>query len=312
MKTVERKAYAKVNLALDVLRRREDGYHDVSMIMQNLDLYDVLTFTVEELDEMKNTALSDSDADDEPTSKGQYEITITSNKECVPTDERNLVYKAIALMCETYNLSGKITVDLQKNIPVEAGMAGGSTDCAAAFHAINELYDVNASVEDLMKLGVTLGADVPYCILAKTALSEGIGELLTPVSALKDCYVLVVKPPISVSTKMVYTNLKANELEHHPDVAGMVDALSNNDLDGVCARMENVLETVTVNLYPEIEQIKNLMKKQGAENAIMSGSGPTVFGIYKEESVAKKAAEAVRQAGYSDEVYVVMPVNSSC
>lgn len=294
MEQVVKKAYAKVNLALDVLRRREDGYHDVSMIMQNLDLYDVITFTVEDM------SVGETSAD--------YEIAISCQKDCVPTDESNLVYKAIAKMCDTYHLGGRIAVELQKNIPVEAGMAGGSTDCAAAFHAMNELYGLGLGVEELMRLGVTLGADVPYCILAKTARSEGIGEVLTPVARLSDCYVLVVKPPISVSTGMVYTNLRVNELEHHPDVEGMVVALNNGDLDGVCARMENVLETVTVNLYPEIAQIKNLMRQQGAENAIMSGSGPTVFGIFRDRQVAEQAAEAVRNAGYSDEVYVVVPV----
>lgn len=287
MKTLTRNAYAKVNLALDVLRRREDGYHDVCMIMQNLSLYDTLTFTVEEADTLI--------------------ITLECDKAFVPCDERNLIYKAIVLMGETYHLTGHIHVELVKRIPVEAGMAGGSTDCAAAFHAMRELYGLDVSDQDLMKLGVKLGADVPYCIMAKTALSEGIGEVLTEVAPLPDCYVVVAKPAISVSTKMVYENLHANELQHHPDVAGMAEALKQGELSGVASRMENVLETVTTKLYPQIEEIKRTMKESGAENAIMSGSGPTVFGLYRERAIAEQAAEKIRQQYGLSEVYVTQP-----
>ena len=287
MKTLTRNAYAKVNLALDVLRRREDGYHDVCMIMQNLSLYDTLTFTVEEADTLT--------------------ITLACDKAFVPCDAGNLIYKAIALMGETYHLTGHVHVELVKRIPVEAGMAGGSTDCAAAFHAMRELYGLDVSDQELMKLGVKLGADVPYCIMAKTALSEGIGEVLTEVAPLPDCFVVVAKPTISVSTKMVYENLHANELQHHPDVAGMVDALKQGDLSGVASRMENVLETVTTKLYPQIEEIKQTMKESGAENAIMSGSGPTVFGLYTEKATAEQAAEKIRQQYGLSEVYVTQP-----
>lgn len=287
MKTLTRNAYAKVNLALDVLRRREDGYHDVCMIMQNLSLYDTLTFTVEEA--------------------GTFMITLTCDKAFVPCDERNLIYKAIVLMGETYHLTGHIHVELVKRIPVEAGMAGGSTDCAAAFHAMRELYGLDISDQELMKLGVKLGADVPYCIMAKTALSEGIGEVLTEVAPLPDCYVVVAKPTISVSTKMVYENLHANELQHHPDVAGMIEALKQGNLSGVASRMENVLETVTTKLYPQIEEIKHTMKASGAENAIMSGSGPTVFGLYTEKVNAEQAAEKIRQQYGLSELYVTQP-----
>ncbi len=287
MKTLTRNAYAKVNLALDVLRRREDGYHDVCMIMQNLSLYDTLTFTMEEADALA--------------------ITLSCDKEFVPCDERNLIYKAIVLMGETYHLTGHIHVELVKRIPVEAGMAGGSTDCAAAFHAMRELYGLDVSDQELMKLGVKLGADVPYCIMAKTALSEGIGEVLTEVAPLPDCFVVVAKPTISVSTKMVYENLHANELQHHPDVAGMIEALKQGDLSGVASRMENVLETVTTKLYPQIEEIKQTMKESGAENAIMSGSGPTVFGLYREKAIAEQSAEKIRQQYGLSEVYVTQP-----
>ena len=187
-------------------------------------------------------------------------------------------------------------------------MAGGSTDCAATFHAVNELFDLGLTTEELMKLGVKIGADVPYCIMAKTALSEGIGEILTPVKSLTDCYVLVVKPPVNVSTKMVYTNLKANELEKHPDVDGMIEALSSQDLKGVASRMENVLETVTTVLYPEIEVIKSEMKNMGALNAIMSGSGPTVFGIFDSKEKADKAAMSIEEKKLSNEIFVTRPI----
>lgn len=287
MKRVKRNAYAKVNLALDVLRRRPDGYHDVRMIMQNLDLCDTLEFTMEEQDTL--------------------EISLSCDKESVPCDERNLVYKAIMLMGQTYHLTGKIHVDIKKRIPVEAGMAGGSTDCAAAVHAICELYGLDVDIHELMNLSVKLGADVPYCILAKTAISEGIGEVLTEVAPLPDCFVVVAKPTVSVSTKMVYENLHLETLNHHPDVSGMAEALQQGDLDGVASRMENVLETVTVKLYPEIEVIKQTMKRKGAENAIMSGSGPTVFGLYKELSVAQEAEKEIRTQFHLQEVFVVKP-----
>ena len=289
MKTLTRNAYAKVNLALDVLRRREDGYHDVCMIMQNLSLYDTLTFTVEEADTLT--------------------ITLACDKAFVPCDARNLIYKAIALMGETYHLTGHVHVELVKRIPVEAGMAGGSTDCAAAFHAMRELYGLDVSDQELMKLGVKLGADVPYCIMAKTALSEGIGEVLTEVAPLPDCFVVVAKPTISVSTKMVYENLHANELEKHPDIDGMVMALEEQSLQGITERMENVLETVTEVRYPVIAEIKACMKECGAMNSLMSGSGPTVFGIFTEKEKAEKAADAIRSRKLAKQVFVTQPYN---
>lgn len=295
MKTITKKAYAKVNLALDVVRKREDGYHDVSMIMQNLDIYDTLNFTLNSINE---------------TNEIPYKITLTTNKEGIPTDEKNLIYKAIKLMFDTYKISADISVHLEKNIPVEAGMAGGSTDCAATLHAVNELFDLNLDINTLMDLGVKLGADVPYCVLAKTSLSEGIGEILSPVKGLCDCSVLVVKPPIGVSTAMVYKNLKLNELDHHPDVNAMIEALNTSNLKQVSACMENVLESVTVNLYPEIEQLKQLMKDNGALNAIMSGSGPTVFGIFTDENLIKKAAAAAGKLNSNNEVFITKPINN--
>ena len=288
---IKLKAYAKVNLALDVLRKRPDGYHDVKMIMQNISLYDELTFSV------VDNKLQDN-----------YNILLTSNSEKIPTDERNLIYKAVKLMFDEYNINADIKIHLEKHIPVEAGMAGGSTDCAAAIKAVNELFALGLSEKEMMDIGVRLGADVPFCIMARTALSEGIGEVLSPLKPIPSCYILVAKPPISVSTGMVYKNLKCDELKSHPDIDGMIDALSKGSLSEVAARMDNVLETVTVSLYPKIEVLKGIMKDKGALNSIMSGSGPTVFGIFEKPDEASLAKEFIISEGLSNEVYVVEPV----
>lgn len=285
------KAYAKVNLALDVLRKRPDGYHDVKMIMQNLDIYDELEFEV-----------IARDTED-------IKITLTVNKEGIPTDDRNLVYKAIAVLFEAFNIKSHIAVNLIKNIPAEAGMAGGSTDCAAALKAVNVLYDLGLTTDELMTYGVKLGADVPYCILGRTAISEGIGEVLTLIKSLPPVHVLVAKPPVNVSTKEIYTNLKANELESHPDVDGMVEALESQNLSAIAERMENVLETVTVNMHPEIEELKNLMKDQGALNAIMSGSGPTVFGLFDDKDKVWETAMMISDQELAPEVFITRPVS---
>lgn len=288
LNSISLKAYAKINLALDVLGRRENGYHDVKMIMQNLDIYDELDFEL----------IGPGD-----------EIIIEANREDIPTDGRNLIAKAIRLMYEEYKVSSSIKVKLVKNIPVEAGMAGGSTDCAAALKAVNELFSLGADTNKLMELGVKLGADVPYCVLSQAALSEGIGEILTPIKGLKNCFVLVAKPPVGVSTAMVYKNLKLDESLKHPDVDGMVEALKNEDLNGVAERLGNVLESVTTVLYPEIDKLKDTMKEHGALNAIMSGSGPTVFGLYEDEETAKTAAEFIKQSEMANQIFVTVPNN---
>ena len=190
-------------------------------------------------------------------------------------------------------------------------MAGGSTDCAAALVGATKMFGLDLSKQELMELGVKLGADVPYCVLRGTALSEGIGEILTPLPPMPDCYILIAKPPISVSTKFVYENLKANELERHPDIDGMVDAIKKGSLPGITDRMENVLETVTIPAYPVIEEIKNCMKENGAINSLMSGSGPTVFGIFDTEEQAEKARDVIRKNALAQQVYVVKPFNQS-
>lgn len=285
MDTLQLKAYAKINLGLDVVRKREDGYHEVRMIMQTVKLFDKLTFTL--LPE--NT------------------IRLKTNLGFLPVNENNLVYKAVKLLKDMYHVEQGMEIDLFKCIPVAAGMAGGSTDCAAALVGAARLFHLHLSKEKLMELGVTLGADVPYCVLRGTALSEGIGEILTPLPAIPDCYILIAKPPISVSTKFVYEHLDAKELAAHPDIDGMVKAIKAGSLQGIADRMENVLETVTIPEYPVIAEIKDVMKEQGAVNALMSGSGPTVFGIFEKKAVALAAEKAIREKQLSSQVYVVEP-----
>ena len=302
MDQITRKAYAKINLGLDVIRRRSDGYHEVKMIMQTVGIYDVLTFRKKEQLE------------------GSPQITIALelkeaqgvafSKEELPCDKSNLIYKAAALIMETYDIKEGVEITLQKNIPIAAGMAGGSTDAAAVFHGLNELFSLSMNLEDMKKLGVKIGADVPYCIMGGTALSEGIGEILTPLPAPPKANLLIAKPDINVSTKFVYENLHADTLQFHPDIDGMAEALKAGSLTGITDRMSNVLETVTVKEYPVINQIKEEMLKSGARNALMSGSGPTVFGVYENEEAAKKAYEAVKELGLAGQIFVtdfVMP-----
>lgn len=266
------KAYAKINLALDVLRRRPDGYHEVKMIMQSVGMYDVLKIK----------------------KSGEKGIRLTSNAQYIPLDEGNLVYKAAKLLMDEFGIEDGVDIYLEKFIPVAAGMAGGSTDCAAALVGINKIFGLGLSREELMTRGATLGADVPYCVLRGTALSEGIGEILTPLKPAPKCHVVIAKPTIGVSTKYVYEHLVLDENTHHPDIDGMIDAINDNDLTGVTDRMENVLETVTISEYPQIENIKNIMKENGALNALMSGSGPTVFGIYDDKEKALDTIEILK------------------
>lgn len=286
MDYVTRKAYAKINLGLDVLRRRPDGYHEVKMIMQTVGIYDVLTFRKRE-------------------SAGNFpDISISLDKEELPGDKNNLIYKAAELVMETYNIKKGVDITLNKNIPIAAGMAGGSTDAAAVFHGLKELFGLSMSLEDMKLMGVKVGADVPYCMIGGTALSEGIGEILTPLKAPPKAFLLIAKPDIHVSTKFVYENLHADTLSFHPDIDGMVRALQEGDLKGITDRMGNVLETVTVREYPVIEEIKEEMKKGGAQNALMSGSGPTVFGIYKEKEAARRSGAKIEELGLAREIFV--------
>lgn len=274
-------AYAKINLGLDVVRRLENGYHEVKMIMQTVNIFDTLFF--------------------EKTESG---IQLMVDNSEIPSDENNLVVKATRLMFDTYKLTGGVKIFLKKRIPIAAGMAGGSTDAAAALKGINQLFEINATDEELKEIAVKLGADVPYCIMGTTALSEGIGERLTKLPSPPKCYVLVAKPDIFVSTKFVYENLKLNQIKIHPDIDGMIENIKLGNLKEITNRMENVLETVTIKEYPVIENIKDLMKQKGALNALMSGSGPTVFGIYDSKELIEEAYEKLKQEGIAKQIFI--------
>ena len=281
-------AFAKINLGLDVLGKREDGYHEVRMIMQTIRMYD-------QLDMRKSV---------EPG------IHLTTNKKYIPVDENILVWRAAKLMMDTCGIMEGVSIHLHKVIPVAAGMAGGSSDAAATLVGMNRLFHCGLSKEKLMELGVQIGADVPYCVLRGTALAEGIGEKLTVLPPMPDCWILIGKPGISVSTKYVYTTLDLNTDTVHPDIDGMKKALEDGNLYGITERMGNVLQDVTIPAYPEVERIKEQMKALGAVNAMMSGSGPTVFGIFDNEEKAQKACQKLRESGSCQQVFLTVPFNN--
>ena len=276
------RALAKINLGLDVIGKREDGYHEVRMIMQTINMYDQLEI----------------EKKDEPG------ISITTNLPFIPTDERNLVYKAAKLLMDEFDIQEGITVELQKFIPVAAGMAGGSSDAAATMIGMNRLFNLGLTVKEMMKRAVAIGADVPYCLLRGTALAEGIGEKLTRLPRVPHCYVLVGKPGVNVSTKTAYENLKLDDpAVVHPDIDGMVTAVRNGDLDGMISRMGNVFEPGIISKYPVIQEIKDLMESNGARKAMMSGSGPTVFGIFDDKEKMDRAAAVLRESRLAKTVF---------
>lgn len=288
MDTIKVKALAKVNLGLDVVRRREDGYHEVKMIMQTIHLFDQL--------EIKKTK--------EPG------IFIETNLDFLPTNENNLIYKAAKLLQETCGIEQGVAVNLKKYIPVAAGMAGGSTDAAAVLYGMNELFHLKMKRQTLMELGVKIGADVPYCLMRGTALAEGIGEKLRSLPPMPKCPVLIAKPAIGVSTKFVYENLKLDENTVHPDIDAQIAAIRRKDLHGVAEHMGNLLETVTIPEYPIISDIKRCMMESGAINAMMSGSGPTVFGLFEDEETAQKAYETMCQSHLAKQIYLTSIYNN--
>lgn len=289
MNQIRLKALAKINLGLDVLRRKEDGYHDVKMIMQTINLHDSIY--------MKKIE--------------EKEIRIRTNLYYLPNNENNLAYKAAKILMDEFDLPGGISIHLKKVIPVAAGMAGGSSDGAAVLFGMNKMYGLKLSMQELMDRGVKLGADVPYCIMRGTALAEGIGEKLTALPSMPKCHILIAKPPISVSTKFVYENLHANDLkpEDHPPVDVQLAALEEGNLEKLVAHMGNVLERVTVPEYPVINEIKQKMMDHGALGAMMSGSGPTVFGIFTSYAKAKEAYQAIERSGLSKQIYLTTPYN---
>lgn len=280
--TLTLKALAKINLGLDVLGKRDNGYHDVRMVMQTIYLYDNVTLTRTE----------------EPG------IRLETNLPYLPVDEKNIAYKAAKLFIDEFQIKKGVSIKLDKHIPVAAGLAGGSSNAAAVLVGMNRLFRLGLSQEELMERGVSLGADVPYCVMRGTALAEGIGEDLSALMPMPKCYVLIAKPPISVSTKMVYEALDAKEIVEHPDIDGVLEGLSKQDLTKVASSMGNVLESVTIEKYPIIADIKAAMKEAGALNAMMSGSGPTVFGIFDDRKTAKEAWYKLRNMKGAKQVYL--------
>ena len=280
--TVTLKALAKINLGLDVLGKRDNGYHDVRMVMQTVYLYDNVTMTRTK----------------------EAGIQVETNLSYLPVDENNIAYKAAKIIIDEFGIQEGVHIKLDKHIPVAAGMAGGSSNVAAVLVGMNRLFGLGLSQKELMERGVSLGADVPYCVMRGTALAEGIGEILSPLPPLPKCYVLIAKPSISVSTKVVYETLYAKEIVEHPDIDGVLEGLEHQDIKKVAASMGNVLESVTTLKYPIIEKIKDAMKEAGALNAMMSGSGPTVFGIFEDRKVAKEAQQKLKEMDIAKQVYL--------
>ena len=283
-------AYGKINLSLDVLRKRPDGYHDVRMVMQTVKLHDNI----------------DLYREDEPG------IRLTTNLSFLPVDENNLMVKAAKLLMDEFHIESGLRMFLKKVIPVAAGMAGGSSDAAAVLFGVNRMFDLGLTRDQLMERGVKLGADIPFCLLRGTALSEGIGEKLTVLPKLPDCPILLAKPALSVSTRYVYEHLNVAERppEAHPDVNSVIAGLQHQSIPEVAEHLGNILETVTLEAYPEIKKIKEAMLICGALNSLMSGSGPTVFGIFDDEEKAKACYEAFRNGEYrplARQVYLTAP-----
>ena len=282
MDLMQLRAMAKINLGLDVVRKREDGYHEVRMIMQTIRMFDRVTvYRIPE-----------------------PEIRISSNLHFLPVNENNIAYKAARMMLESQPVRGGVSISLQKRIPVAAGMAGGSADAAAVLYAMNRIFYMGYTLEELMDFGLRLGADVPYCLMRGTALAEGIGEELTRLPACPPCYVVIPKPAISVSPRFVYENLRLDETTRHPDIYGLADAICRQDLYGMLPYMGNVLESVTIPAYPIIGEIKERFMENGALISLMSGSGPTVFALFDNYEMALRAKEALLEWGQVPLVYV--------
>ena len=274
-----KKTPAKINLTLDVTGKLENGYHTLSMIMQSIDVCDELSFE-----------------------KTADETILFSMNKALPDKipaEKNLVYKAAKLMKDTFKIDGGFKIHLTKNIPAAAGLAGGSSDCAATLIGINELCGLGLDIEKLCEIGVKLGADVPFCIRKGTMLAEGIGEILTPLTSLTGIPVLLIKPNISISTPYVYKHLKLNELDYHPDNKAVISYIKDKNIKKIAASLSNVLETVTIPENPIIAELKRYLTEIGAIGSLMSGSGPTTFGIFKNMETAKKAYEKAK-ADYPD------------
>ncbi|XJZ27371.1 4-(cytidine 5'-diphospho)-2-C-methyl-D-erythritol kinase [Bacillota bacterium Lsc_1132] len=274
------KAPAKINLSLDVLYKRPDDYHEVEMVMTTIDLADRIELTLLEEDE----------------------INILTHNRFVPDDQRNLAFQAAKLLKERFTIKKGVTIAIEKNIPVAAGLAGGSSDAAATLRGLNKLWSLGLSLDQLAEIGAEIGSDVSFCVYGGTALAKGRGELITEIPAPPTCWVILAKPFIGVSTAEVYRRLDLKNV-HHPNIEEMIQGIRTNDYEKVCNQVGNVLEEVTLNLYPEVAQIKEQMKRFGADAVLMSGSGPTVFGIVQHDSRMHRIYNGLR--GFCDQVFAV-------
>ncbi|ADU92554.1 4-(cytidine 5'-diphospho)-2-C-methyl-D-erythritol kinase [Geobacillus sp. Y412MC52] len=275
------KAPAKINLSLDVLYKRPDGYHEVKMVMTTIDL----------ADRIELVALPEEDA-----------IRIVSQNRFVPDDCRNLAYQAAKLLKETFSIRQGVAISITKHIPVAAGLAGGSSDAAATLRGLNKLWQLGLTLDELAELGAKIGSDVAFCVYGGTALATGRGEIITPIASPPPCWVVLAKPPIGVSTAEVYRNLELERVSH-PDVDAMVRAIERQDYAAICRLVGNVLEEVTLKKYPEVAHIKEQMKRFGADAVLMSGSGPTVFGLIEHDSRMQRVYNGLR--GFCDQVFAV-------
>lgn len=285
MDKIELKAYGKINIGLDVIRKREDGYHDLDMIMQTVGVYDDVIISRED-------------------GTQTYEIEVSTDADILPNDKGNLAFMAAKVLMEAYDIKAKVKIHINKRIPIAGGMAGGSADCAAVLRGVNQLFQLGLSDEQLQEYGVKLGADVPYCIVGGTKRAQGIGEILTDLPTPPKCYVIIAKPDAFVSTKFVYSHIRPAQIENHPDIDGIIESIKVGDLYGMCEKIANVMEDVTIPEYPIIQKVKDILKSNGAVNALMSGSGPTVFGIYDDEEKAKQSMDALSGKEFVSQLYL--------
>lgn len=282
MDKLELKAYGKINLGLDVIRKRPDGYHDLDMVMQMVDVYDDVTLT-----RLEGT-----------------EIVVRTDTTVLSNGKDNLAYMAARMLMDEFGIAQGLEITIRKRIPIAGGMAGGSSDCAATLTGVNQMFDLGLGKEELMERGVRLGADVPYCILGGTAIARGIGEILTPLPTPPKCHVIIAKPPVSVSTAFVYGNIKPDKIEKRPDIEAMVSAIKAQNLYKLAESLYNVMEDITVPKYPIIQEIKTVMLENGALNSIMSGSGPTVFGLYDDIEKAEQTVELLKAKELTEQLYL--------
>jgi 4-diphosphocytidyl-2-C-methyl-D-erythritol kinase len=299
MDTLSLRAYGKINLGLDVTGTREDGYHLVRMVMQSVAIYDRVTLTMTE----------------------KPGITLENSLRFLPAGPKNLAWRAAELLMQEFHAEKGVHIAIEKHIPVAGGMAGGSSDAAAVLFGVNRLFGLGLTRKALMERGLRLGADVPFCLLRGTVLAEGIGEVLTPLPAVPDSFILIAKPSFSVSTRDVYARLDGimpppgtprAELSRYyaeklPDIDGLCGAIRRGDYEAMLPCMGNILENVTVPLHPEIAAIRSAMREGGADAAMMSGSGPTVFGLFREKDRAGETAERLRRDRMAAQIYVTRP-----